>query len=172
MVLCNVMMTLFGPDGTTLRSTNFTIAPHQQISRLITEFFQLRISTRHRHPRGVLRNSVGHFASPISVLGLNVTGQNVSIIPLVNVSQLTFPLPLISLGVGGLGADLFPQFLVGGGFTTEIMVLNTSPSPQTVRTRCLRPDGTPLIVTLNGRTASSFTNFLYLETAGSFSSHK
>jgi hypothetical protein len=156
-----VIMTLLRSDGTILGTTTFSIAPHQQISRLITEFFT---------PGGILiQTSIpAEFsgtlsvvsASPISILGLKVTGPNFSTVPLVNVSQLTFPLPLISLGVGGLGAALFPQFLMGGGWTTEIMVLNTSPSPQTVELDVFAPDGTPLVVTLNGRTASSFPNFL------------
>ena len=156
----NVTMTLFRSDGTILGTTILSIAPHQQISRLITEFFTPGISTQTSIPAEFSGTLSVISASPISILGFKFTGPNFSIVPLVNVSQLTFPLPLISLGVGGLGADLFPQFVVGGGWTTQIMVLNTSPSPQTVRLDVFAPDGTPRVVTLNGRTASSFTNLL------------
>ena len=155
----SVAMTLLRSDGTTLGTTFFSIAPHQQISRLITEFF-----TPGNQTSSIPLEFSGTLSvispSPISVLGFKIIGQNFSIVPQVNVSQLTFPLPLISLSVGGLGAALFPQFVVGGGWTTEVMVLNTSPSPQTVRLDVFAPDGTPRVVTLNGRIGSSFTNLL------------
>lgn len=156
-----VTMTLLRSDGTTLGTTIFSIAPHQQISRLITEFFTpAGISIQSSIPAEFSGSLSVVSASPISILGLKVTGLNFTTVPLVNVSQLTFPLPLISLGVGGLGAALFPQFVLGGGWTSQIMVLNTSPSPQTVELDVFAQDGTPLVVTLNGQTASSFPNVL------------
>src|SRR5262249_35910188 len=99
-------------------------------------------------------------SNPISILGLRLSGQNIVAIPLINVTQLNFPIPVLSLGVGGLGAELFPQFILGGGWASDITVLNSSPSDLTVRLDVFAQDGTPLAVTLGGRTASSFTNLL------------
>ena len=55
---------------------------------------------------------------------------------------------------------MLPQFVTGGGWTTEIEIVNTTVSDLTVRLDVFSPDGTPLTVKLNGITASSFTNLI------------
>ena len=66
-------------------------------------------------------------------------------------------MPTIGPGVGGAGAILLPQFAVGGGWATEIGIVNTGSTALTVRLDLFKPDGTALTATLNGTAASSFT---------------
>jgi hypothetical protein len=55
---------------------------------------------------------------------------------------------------------LLPQFVAGGGWTTTITLANTTSSSLTVRVDVFAQDGTPLTVTLNRQTSSSFTNLV------------
>jgi len=77
--------------------------------------------------------------------------------PVTNLSGNVGPLPPIGNG-GGPGAVLLPQFVVGGGWATEIVMMNTGTVNLTVRVDLFNGNGSPLSATLNGQTASSFTN--------------
>ena len=67
-------------------------------------------------------------------------------------------MPTISEGVGGALAVLLPQFAAGGGWTTEVVLVNTATTSITARVDLFKADGTPLSTTLNDQTGSSFTN--------------
>jgi hypothetical protein len=79
-------------------------------------------------------------------------------VPATSLTNITTALPTIATGVGGVGAVLLPQFASGGGWATEVVIANTAATSVTVRLDLFKPDGTALTATLNGDSASSFTN--------------
>jgi hypothetical protein len=91
---------------------------------------------------------------------LNFRGPNYSTVLVTDLAPGNFLMPIIVPNVGGAGALLFPQFVTGGGWSTEIAILNTSSASITVRLDIFTQSGVPLPVTLNGLTASSFTNLI------------
>src|SRR5205809_432722 len=68
------------------------------------------------------------------------------------------PLPTIATGVGGTGAALLPEFVTGGGWATELVLMNTGTGIITVRVDLFNSSCNPLSATLNGHNASSFTD--------------
>jgi len=90
--------------------------------------------------------------NPAAVLSVAMRGKGI----------FTQPMPVLTIGVGGLGAVLLPQFAAGGGWATEIVITNTNTTASTVRVDLFKQDGTPLTTGLNGQTASSFTNLTIL----------
>ena len=159
-----VNMALIRANGTQLTTRALTISGHQQISRFVTELFSGSPSSGFSSPPSIPAEFSGTLIAtstlPISILGLEFVGQNFSAIPLTDLSPINTAFPVISFGVGGLGAVLLPQFVAGGGWTTTITIVNTTANSLTVRADVFAPDGTPLTVTLNGLTSSSFTNLV------------
>jgi hypothetical protein len=145
-----VTLTLRRDDGTQFATSVTTnVNAMQQISRFVSELFT-----------GLPADLVGTLTvtapSPIGVVGLRFRGLNFSTIPITNVSPAA--VPSISAGVGGPGAVLLPQFAIGGGWASEIVLANTSTASQTVRLDLFRSDSTPLATALNNQTSSSLTN--------------
>ena len=95
---------------------------------------------------------------PISVIGIRFRGLNFSATPLVPLAISTSPLPILTSGVGGIGASLLPVFAVDGRWATEIMLINTNASSVTVRLDLYNDDSSPLTTGLNGQLVSSITN--------------
>src|SRR5437867_4929965 len=60
--------------------------------------------------------------------------------------SLTFVFPQLAFGVGGTGALVLPQVVAGGGFGTQITIVNTFPFSQTVRIDFFNPLGSPLVL--------------------------
>jgi hypothetical protein len=152
----NVSLTLRKSDGTQFGSPAIVNIPsHQQVSKLVTELF----ATQHLSDilGTLVVTSVGT-SGPVSVIGLRFRGQNFSTLPITNLAGNVGPLPSFGTGIGGDGAVLLPQFAANGGWATEIVMVNTSMGTMTVRVDLFKPDGTPLTASLNGTTASSFTN--------------
>src|SRR5262249_18528602 len=106
--------------------------------------------------------SAGSSALPVSVIGLRFRGDNFSTLPVTDLSGNPGPLPAFpTAGVGGAGAVLLPQFAAGGGWATELVLMNANTtSSLTVRVDLFKSDGTPLSTTLNGTTGSSFKNLV------------
>jgi hypothetical protein len=94
---------------------------------------------------------------PVSVLGLRFRGLEFSTLPVTNTGTSS-PVPVISLGVGGAGAVLLPQFVADGGWATQIVISNANSSAAVVRLDLFKQDGSPLIATLNRTKASTFFN--------------
>ena len=154
----NVTLTLRKSDGTQVATTTIGVTALQQISKFLTQLFS---STPPAPPLpSDLTGSVSitSSGSSLSVIGLRFRGQNFSTIPVTNLSGNSGPLPNIASGVGGAGAVLLPQFATGGGWATELVLMNTSTSNLIVRVDLYKPDFTPLIAKLNGQAASSFNN--------------
>jgi hypothetical protein len=160
----NLTMTLRRSDGTQLTATTITIVGRRQISKLVTELFPAPLSggfsTQVSIPSEFTGTLVINSTSPVSIVGLKFRGPNYTTIPVTDLSPANTPIPTISSGVEGLGAVLFPQFVAGAGWATEIAVVNTTASSLTVRLDVFTQDGAPLTVTLNGQTFSSFTNLV------------
>jgi hypothetical protein len=162
--IATVNMALIRSDGTQLTTTALTISGHQQVSRFVTELFtgssSSAFASAPRIPAEFAGTLIATSFVPISILGLQFAGPNFSTIPVADLSPINIAFPAISLGVGGLGAVLLPQFVAGGGWTTTITILNTTTNSLTVRVDVFAQDGPPLRVTLNGLTSSSFTNLV------------
>jgi len=154
----NVTMTLKDEDGHQLGSAKTVNVPsHQQTSKFVTELFT--DSSIPRDVTGTLAiTTAGTGSLPVSVIGLRFRGSNFSTLPVTNLSGNAGSLPVIATGVGGPGAVLVPQFAAGGGWATELVLANTGTTSMTVRVDLFTKDGTPLTTTLNGKTASSFTD--------------
>jgi hypothetical protein len=159
-----VTMALRRSDGTAFSQTSITIATRRQISELLTELFptppQGGFTGTVPVPAEFTGTLVLTSTAPISILALRLRGQTHSALSVTDLAPLNNPVPAISTGVGGQGAVVASQVVTGQGWATEIEVINTTASSLTVRLDVFTPDGTPLSVTLNGVTASSFPNLV------------
>jgi hypothetical protein len=154
-----VTMTLRTSDGTILTTTAppITIPSLHQVSKFVTELFENESS--------VLSDLTGTLdvistGGPISVTAVRFRGSNFNTIPITNFFP-SVDVPTFSLNgdtVGGPGAVLLPQFATGGGWASELVIINPSPSTLTLRVDLFKPDGTALTAKLNGESASSFKN--------------
>ena len=153
----NVSMTLRGSDGKKIGTKTVNVPSHQQIVSFITELYADQPSVPRDVTGTVAITSAGSSTLPVSVIGLRFRGTNFSTVPVTNLSGNVGPLPTIGNG-GGPGAVLLPQFVVGGGWASEIVMVNTGTLNLTVRVDLFNGNGSPLSATFNGQTASSFTN--------------
>jgi len=157
----NVALTLRKSDGTQVATTTVNIPSHQQISKFFKDLFSAPSTTIPGELTGTLAiTSAGSSSLPVSVIGLRFRGSNFSTLPVTNLSGNAGSLPFLDSAntIGGAGSILLPQFAAGGGWATELVLMNTGTSSLTVRVDLFKPDGTPLSTALNGQTASSFTN--------------
>ena len=154
----NVTLTLRKSDGTQVATTTIGVTALQQISKFLTQLFSSTPPTPPLPSDITGSVSITSSGPSLSVIGLRFRGQNFSTIPVTNLSGNSGPLPNIASGVGGAGAVLLPQFATGGGWATELVLMNTSTSNLIVRVDLYKPDFTPLIAKLNGQAASSFNN--------------
>jgi len=154
----NVTLTLRKSDGTQLATGSVAVPSHQQVSKFVTELFSSTSSIPKDFTGTLTVASEGTSPLPFAVIGLRFRGRNFSTLPVTNVGAVTTALPQIATNVGGNGAILLPQFAKGGGWATEVVIANTGTASVTVRLDLFKSDGTPLTASLNGETASSFTN--------------
>jgi hypothetical protein len=159
-----VAMTLRRSDGTLFSQSSINIATRRQISELLTELFptppQGGFTGQVPVPAEFSGTLVLTSTAPISILGLRLRGQTHSTLTVTDLAPLNNPVPAISTGIGGSGSVIATQVVTGEGWATEIEVMNTTASSLTIRMDVFTPDGTPLSVTLNGVTASSFPNLV------------
>jgi hypothetical protein len=148
-----VAMTLRKSDGTQLGTATLPVPSHQQVSRFVTQLFPI-LADRTDFIGSVTLSS----PQPVSIAALRFRSTDFSTLPVVNLSTATNAMPVIAAGVGGPGSILFPQFVAGGGWATEIVIANTGTASLTVRVDLFKSDGKPLTTALNHITGSSFTN--------------
>jgi len=153
-----VSMTLRRADGTQAATTNVTVPKLQQIAKFITEVFSGQNILVSDFTGTVVITVTGPSPLPISITGLRFRGTNFSTLPATSLIPATTPLPVIATGVGGPNAILLPQFAADGGWGTQVVMTNTGTSAMTVRLDLFKSNGAALSATLNGTTASSFTN--------------
>jgi hypothetical protein len=154
----NVDLTLRKSDGTTIVTGTLNVPSHQQVSEMVRDLFATKSAVPSDVVGTLAITSAGSSNLPVSVIGLRFRGMNFSTLPVTDISGFSGPLPTFSTGVGGPGAVLLPQFAAGGGWATELVLSNTGTTALSVRVDLFKQDGTPLTTSLNGQTASSFTN--------------
>jgi hypothetical protein len=163
-IAANITLTLRRSDGTQFTATTISVLARQQIAKLLTEIFPPPppggFTTQVAIPAEFIGTLVITSSSPVSILGLNFRGPNYSTILVTDLAPAINLMPVIVPNVGGAGAVLFPQFVTGGGWSTEIAITNTSSTAMTVRLDVFTQAGGPLSPTLNGQTSSSFTNLV------------
>jgi hypothetical protein len=156
----NVTLTLRGSDGNLLPNANPLVVPvpsHQQVSKFVTELFANQQSV----PKSFTGTLTVTSTNPVSVIGLRFRGANFSTLPITNVVPNSGPITSYPPGIGGTNSVLLPQFAAGGGWATEIVIVNNDTADITVRADLFKQDGTALSAALNGQPpASSFTNIV------------
>jgi hypothetical protein len=153
----NVNLTLRKGDGTTAATGTLNVPSHQQVSKMVPQLFSTPSAVPSDITGTLVITSAGSSNLPVSVIGLRFRGADFSTMPATNLAGVTSPLPNITANAGGPGAILLPQFAAGGGWATELVMVNNSTSPMTVRVDLFKQDGTPLTTPLNGHSGSSFT---------------
>jgi len=148
----DVTMTLHDEGGTQLGTKTFTVEGHHQIAKLVTEVYTGEL------PRDLTGTLSMTSTSPVAIVGLHFSSGNLSTLPITNLLPFSGRLPSPSTGVGGAGAVLLPQFVVGGKWATQIVIANTGTADIIVRLDLFKQDGTALETKLNGTNASTFTN--------------
>jgi hypothetical protein len=149
----NVTLTLRGSDGTSLGTTTIGVPSHQSVSKFVTELFAGKSV-----PKDVTGTLSITSTDPVSVIGLRFRGANFSTLPITNLSS-PGTLPSFGEGVGGSGAVLLPQFAAGGGWATELVIVNAGTANMTVQVDLFKADGTSLFTTLNNqKSASTYPN--------------
>ena len=148
-------MTLYRSDGIIAALKIIQVPGRQQIAQLVTQLFSGQ--------PGIPREFVGTLSltssDPVAIAALRFRGVSFSTETLSQLSAPT-PVPPIVPGISGGGSSfLLPNFVLGGGWATEIIIVNTSTSPTAVRLDLFSANGGPLNATLNGVTGSSFADF-------------
>jgi hypothetical protein len=152
----NVTMTLRrGGDGTTSSVKIITIGAHQQISKFISDIFSDVPAVSNLFDGSLAIAS----DTPVAIVAIRVRGAIFSTIPITSLSGST-TVPQVAQGVGGATAVILPQFATGGGWSSQIVISNTTAIPVTVRVDLFNQDGTPLTTSLNGQSGSSFQNLV------------
>jgi len=137
-----VTLTLNNKDGNNAGSPlSISLAPQQQLSRFVNELF----STASLGPEffGSLRIQS---SSPLGVLGLRFSGTEFSTLPVGVNTPTAAPNTIV-----------IPQFVLGGGWATQIALVNGSTATISGRIELFDTSGQPLAVTLNGSTGSTFS---------------
>jgi hypothetical protein len=152
----NVTMTLRrGGDGTTSSVKLITVGARQQVSKFISELF----SDVPELPLDFDGSLAITSDTPVAIVAERFRGAVFSTIPITSLTGST-PVPQVAQGVGGADAVILPQFAAGGGWSSEIVISNTTAIPVTVRVDLFKQDGTPLTTSLNGQSGSSFQNLV------------
>lgn len=121
---------------------NLTIGPLQQVAKFASELLGSGANIP-SNLAGVLT-----FTSdvPVGITALEFRGTAFSTIPVVNLAT-TSTAPLV-----------LPQFVMGGGWASGIVIANVSSTPQTVRADFFTSNGLPLSAILGLLTGSTFSN--------------
>jgi hypothetical protein len=118
-----------------------SLSPNQQVARFVTELFpSAAIGSDFR---GSLRLQS---SSAFGALGLRFAGSEFS----------TLPVVVTTSDPASNSSQTLPQFAIGGGWATQIALVNNTGSVNSGRIDLFDSTGSPLAVTLNGITQSSF----------------
>ena len=150
-----ITMTVRREDGVILGSKTIFVPQHSQISQLVTQLF----SDLQGFPKELTGMMAVKSSLPVGVVALRFRGAIFSTEPITRLDQAT-SLPVLLPGVGGGGAVVFPQFAVGAGWATEFVIANLDTIPLRFRIDIFTQDGSPMPVSLNGKTASTFFDLL------------
>jgi hypothetical protein len=155
----NVTFTLRDLNGTDVGDQQLTIPANWQRSLFLSQRFVGNTSFQGLASTGTvgLKGTMIFQASgPVAVVGLRFQGQNFSKIPVLPLSG-TYDVPVMQSGIGGPGAILLPQVVVGQGWGLRIVVTNSNAnSAQSFRVDLFNSNGTPMIAILNGQSSATF----------------
>jgi hypothetical protein len=139
-------LTLFRAGGTAADSQRLTVPAGRQITLYLTELFP-----NNAEIQGSFSGLLNVISSnPIGTVGLRFQTADFSTVPLIRNLPVEPTVPPQPNGAGGPGAVLFPQFATGSGWTTEIVLANTSIGPISVRVDVFDNNGTPMPGLLSG----------------------
>jgi hypothetical protein len=149
-----LMLSLRRDDGILLFTRTLFVPARRQTASFVTEIFAGQIPAEFSGTVSISSTV------PVAILALRFRGTSFSTEPLIDpVSSGT--LPVISAGVGGANATLLAHFVSGGGWASEIVVVNTNATQSNVRVDFFKQDGTPMTVRLNGSARSTFFNLTF-----------
>jgi hypothetical protein len=135
----SITLTLTDTSGSVVvPAVTLPIAPQQQVSRFLNEVF----ASGDTSLVGAVRLQT---AAAVNVLGLSFSGAQFS----------TAPVAVSTAGTSNV--TVVPQFALGGGWATQIALVNTSARTISGRIALFDPAGQPMAVKLNGSTQSTFT---------------
>ncbi len=149
----DVSISLRGADGVLVASKSVPVAAHKQVSEFVTQIFEDKSAV----PSDLTGTISLVSETPVAIVGLRFRGNNFSTLPCISLSAPE-DVPAPETGVGGPGAVILPQFASGGGWATEIVLVNTGIAELTVRVDIYGQNGDPLVTTLNSESKSSFTD--------------
>src|SRR5579883_2768760 len=136
-------------QGTPMVLPDLPVGPMQQVSLFVNQL--LGTSAIPLPVTGILSLNSD---LPVAVTAFQFRGSDFVTLP-VTITGTPLPLPQMTGTIGGPGALLLPQFLVGGTFASRIIVANVTNSPQNVRVDLFTDAGAPLTTVLNGQAAST-----------------
>ncbi len=140
-------------QGFMVASTTIFIPPRRQISRFVSEIFAGHANFPDELIGSLTLTSNRH----VAIVAIRFRGDTFSTLPITDVST-SIPVPSPFSDVGGEEAVILPHFATGGGWSSEIVLTNLSGGFVIVRLDLFAPDGSPLIVRLNGISGNSFLN--------------
>ena len=150
-----VTMTLRDMNGGIVGTpATVTLDPYKQVAKFISELFSSTV---------IGTSFIGSInlqsATPFAPMGLTFTGPTFGTVALGSVAS-TAAVPVRSLSggsIGGAGSMIFPQFAYGGGWATQVSIVNSGSTTMTGRIDFLGGDGSPVTLKFNGSSKSSFT---------------
>jgi len=136
-----VTLTLRDINGNQVgNSVTVSLAPQQQVAKFVNELFSPTVVGSYF--LGSLRVQS---TSPVGVMGLRFSGTEFSTLP-------------VAVNAGNAaGSLILPQFAMGGGWATQLALVNNNAATISGRISIFDTAGNPMVVTMNGLTQSSFS---------------
>ena len=156
-----VMISLRRDDGTLIATKTLPLLPLQQKSQFISEIFADVGELSLDFNGSVTIDST----QPVGMLVIRFRETEFTWLPVESLSN-PMDVPQVAPGIGGRTAAMFADVAVGGGWTSEIVMNNTTSVPMTVRVDLFQQDGTPLVLaaktpeSATSRIGSSFPNLI------------
>ena len=162
--MINLVLALRDEQGNPVgQPSTLPVGPYQHVSFFVSEFFANSIgpafagSLTLQSDKPFAGTAIHYNEKTFSWVPLSLIG------PASGISQRTLQTgsPLQSPNtVGGENALIFPQFVMGNGWATQISLINTSHTSASGRMDIFDANGLPLTVTLNGVSNSTFSYFM------------
>jgi type 1 glutamine amidotransferase len=158
----SVTITLRHPDGSVAgMPISISLESRHQIAKFLTEVLPDALGA------GFMGSLRVQSSEPVSVLGLGFSGTVISAAPITARGRTAdIPLRTLMAGslpsipaagvVGGSNASIFPQIAIGGGWATEVALVNYSVRPISGRLDVFDPAGNPMAVEFNNLYQSTF----------------
>jgi hypothetical protein len=165
----SLVLSLLDTTGVTVGSpVTVTLQGQQQMAKFISELFPADTVGAGFRGSLRLRSSTSFASTPFSALGLRFSGQEFSTLPVAaNATIAGVPTRTLAAGsvantplagaVGGSGSIILPQFAMGGGWATQLALVNSGAAGITGRVDFFDMSGNPIALKLNDNTQSTFT---------------